>query len=108
METGTISVDELAGPFDLQATVESGQSYCWSRLDGKMYTTDNAAGGQAWYETVVPPLDGVSDEQAVIRVRQVGGDIEWESTTDAVPILTHLLRLDDDLAGSTTTHPTSR
>ena len=99
METGTIAVDDLAGPFDLQATVESGQSYCWSRLDGKMYTTDNASGGQAWYETVVPPLDGVNDEQAVVRVRQVGGDIEWESTTDAVPILTHLLRLDDDLAG---------
>jgi len=99
METGTIVVDDLAGPFDLQATVESGQSYCWSRLDGRMYTTDNASGGQAWYETVVPPLDGVSDEQAVVRVRQVGGDIEWESTTDAVPILTHLLRLDDDLAG---------
>ena len=99
METGTIAVDELAGPIDLQATVESGQSYCWSRLDGKMYTTDNAAGGQAWYETVVPPLDGVSDQQAVVRVRQVSNDIEWESTTDAAPILTHLLRLDDDLAG---------
>jgi N-glycosylase/DNA lyase len=99
METGTIAVDDLAGPFDLQATVESGQSYCWSRLDGKMYTTDNAAGGQAWYETVVPPLDGVSDQQAVVRVRQIDNDIEWESTTDAAPILTHLLRLDDDLAG---------
>ena len=97
METGVISVDDLAGPFDLQATVESGQSYLWSRLDGKMYTTDNAYGGQAWYETVVPPLDGVSDEQAVVRVRQVDDRIEWESTTDAVPILTHLLRLDDDL-----------
>jgi len=98
METGVISVDDLAGPFDLQATVESGQSYLWSRLDGKMYTTDDAYGGQAWYETVVPPLDGVADEQAVVRVRQVGDEIEWESTTDAVPILTHLLRLDDDLS----------
>lgn len=98
METGVIAVDDLAGPFDLQATVESGQSYLWSRLDGKMYTTDDAYGGQAWYETVVPPIDGVSDERAVVRARQVDDDIEWESTTDAVPILTHLLRLDDDLA----------
>jgi len=98
METGVIAVDDLAGPFDLQATVESGQSYLWSRLDGKMYTTDDAYGGQAWYETVVPPIDGVSDERAVVRVRQVDDRIEWESTTDAVPILTHLLRLDDDLA----------
>jgi N-glycosylase/DNA lyase len=97
MEKGVISVDDLAGEFDLQSTVESGQSYLWSRLDGKMYTTDEAYGGQAWNETVVPPLDGVSDEQAVVRVRQVDDDIEWESTTDAVPILTHLLRLDDDL-----------
>jgi len=97
METGVISVDDLAGPFDLQATVESGQSYLWDRLDGKMYTTDAAAGGRAWYETVVPPIDGVSNDRAVVRVRQVDGRIEWESTTDAVPILTHLLRLDDDL-----------
>ena len=105
METGVIPVDDLAGPFDLQATVESGQSYLWGRLDGKMYTTDDAYGGQAWYETVVPPLDGVSDEQAVVRVRQVDGDIEWEATTDAVPILTHLLRLDDDLAAITADAP---
>jgi N-glycosylase/DNA lyase len=97
MEKGVISVDDLAGEFDLQSTVESGQSYLWSRLDGKMYTTDEAYGGQAWYETIVPPLDGVSNEQAVVRVRQVDDRIEWESTTDAVPILTHLLRLDDDL-----------
>ena len=105
METGVISIDDLAGPFDLQATVESGQSYLWSRLDGKMYTTDDAHGGQAWYETVVPPLDGVSDEQAVVRIRQVDGRIEWESTTDAVPILTHLLRLDDDLTEITAGAP---
>jgi len=105
METGVISIGDLAGPFDLQATVESGQSYLWSRLDGKMYTTDDAHGGQAWYETVVPPLDGVSDEQAVVRIRQVDDGIEWESTTDAVPILTHLLRLDDDLTEITAGAP---
>ncbi len=98
MERGVIEADELAGPFDLQATVESGQSYLWDRLDGKMYTTSEASGGQAWYETVVPPIAGVSDEQAVVRVRQINDDIEWESTTDAVDLLTHLLRLDDDLA----------
>jgi len=105
METGVIPVDDLAGPFDLQSTVESGQSYLWSRLDGKMYTTDDAHGGQAWYETVVPPLDGVSDKQAVVRVRQVDDRIEWESATDAVPILTHLLRLDDDLTAITADTP---
>jgi len=97
MEQGAIPVDELDGPFDLQSTVESGQSYLWDRLDGKMYTTSAAYGGSAWYETVVPPIPGVCAEQAVVRTRQVDGQIEWESTTDAVPILTHLLRLDDDL-----------
>ena len=97
MEQGAIPVDELDGTFDLQSTVESGQSYLWDRLDGKMYTTTAAYGGSAWYETVIPPIPNVSDESTVVRVRQTGGKIEWESTTDAVPILTHLLRLDDDL-----------
>ena len=99
METGAIPVADLDGPFDLQATVESGQSYLWNRADGRMYEADptDAHGGDARYETVVPPIDGVSDERAVVRVRQVDGRLEWESTTDAVPLLTHLLRLDDDL-----------
>jgi len=97
MEQGAIPVDELAGPFDLQSTVESGQSYLWDRGDGEMYTTTAAHGGSAWYETVVPPIPDVVDEQAVVRVRQADGALQWESTTDAVPILTHLLRLDDDL-----------
>ncbi|QCJ48591.1 DNA-3-methyladenine glycosylase [Haloprofundus sp. MHR1] len=101
MERGAIPLDELAGEFDLQATVESGQSYLWNRADGGMYDELVAYGGDHWYETVVPRIDGVSDEQAVLRVRQVGGPatgrLEWESNVDAVPLLTHLLRLDDDL-----------
>ena len=96
LETGAIPLSEI-GPFDLQATLESGQSYLWDRPDGGMYDSLHAHGGDAWYETVVPPLDGVSDERAVVRVRQHDGALEWESTTDPVPLLTHLLRLDDDL-----------
>ena len=96
MESGAIPLESV-GPFDLQATVESGQTYLWDRADGNMYETMSAHGGDHWYETVVPPLDGVSDERTVVRVRQRDGALEWESTTDAVPILTHLLRLDDDL-----------
>jgi N-glycosylase/DNA lyase len=96
LETGTIPLSAV-GPFDLQATLESGQSYLWDRPDGGMYDSLSAHGGDAWYETVVPPIDGVSDESAVVRVRQRDERIEWESTTDAVPLLTHLLRLDDDL-----------
>jgi N-glycosylase/DNA lyase len=101
LESGTIDVADLDGPFDLQATLECGQSYCWTRADGEMYASLGAHGGDAWYETVVPPIGGVSEERRLVRVRQVGGPdagrLEWESTTDAVPLLTHLLRLDDDL-----------
>ena len=97
MERGAIPIADLAGPFDLQATVESGQSYLWDRADGNTYESLSAHGGDHWFETVVPPVDGVTDEQAVVRVRQIDGRLEWESTVDAVPLLTHLLRLDDDL-----------
>ncbi|MEF8780172.1 MAG: 8-oxoguanine DNA glycosylase [Haloferacaceae archaeon] len=102
-ETGAIDLAEIGGPFDLQATLESGQSYLWDRADGRMYAAGDATprGGNAWYETVVPPIDGVTDERAVVRVRQRGGvregRLEWESTVDAVPVLTQLLRLGDDL-----------
>ncbi|MFB6123406.1 MAG: DNA-3-methyladenine glycosylase [Haloferacaceae archaeon] len=97
MESGTVPLADVDGPFDLQSTLESGQSYRWDRADGEMYDRTDAHGGDAWYETVVPPLDGVDDERAVVRVRQVADRLEWESTTDAVPLLSHLLRLDDDL-----------
>jgi N-glycosylase/DNA lyase len=97
MERGAIPLADVDGPFDLQSTLESGQSYLWWRTDGRMYETGAAHGGDAWYETVVPPVDGVTDERAVVRVRQTGGRLAWESTTDAVALLTHLLRLDDDL-----------
>jgi N-glycosylase/DNA lyase len=97
MERGAIPLADLAGPFDLQATVESGQTYLWNRADDGMYDDETALGGSAWYETVVPPLSAVGNDRAVVRVRQTDGRLEWESSTDAVPILTHLLRLDDDL-----------
>ncbi|MFB6154813.1 MAG: DNA-3-methyladenine glycosylase [Haloferacaceae archaeon] len=97
METGRIPLSSLDGDFDLQSTLESGQTYLWNRADGRTYDRTDAHGGEHWYETVVPPLDGVSGERAVVRVRQTDGGIEWESSTDAVPILTRLLRLDDDL-----------
>jgi N-glycosylase/DNA lyase len=90
VERGTIPIDTLPGGFDLQATVESGQSYCWTRADGRTYETERARGGSAWYWTT---LDG-----AVIRARQADGTLEWEGTTDAESDLRDLLGLDDDLA----------
>ncbi|MFC5277704.1 DNA-3-methyladenine glycosylase family protein [Halorubrum rubrum] len=101
MERGAIDVADLSGPFDLQATVESGQSYLWNRADGRTYEDLHAHGGDEWYETVVSPIPDLTDERVPLRVRQVGGvrdgTLEWEASTDAVPLLTHLLRLDDDL-----------
>ena len=97
METGTIRLADVDGPFDLQATLESGQTFLWRRADGRTYEDAGGYGGDAWYETVAPPIAGVTDSREVIRVRQTDGALEWESTTDAVPLLTHLLRLDDSL-----------
>ncbi|HET7324970.1 MAG TPA: DNA glycosylase [Halococcus sp.] len=95
METGTIDIGGLAGGFDLQATLESGQSYSWHREDGQMYERLAASGGTAWYTTVLPP--SFTGDHEVIRVRQVDGSLEWQATTEATALLTHLLRLDDDL-----------
>lgn len=95
METGTIDIDGLAGGFDLQATLESGQSYTWHREDGQMYDQPSATGGSAWYVTILPP-SSTSDHE-VLRVRQVDGTLDWQATTNATDLLTHLLRLDDDI-----------
>lgn len=95
METGAIALDDLAGEFDLQATLESGQSYTWHRDDGRMYDRSAAAGGSAWYTTVLPPA--FTGKHEVLHVRQCDEDLDWRATTDAVSLLTHLLRLDDNL-----------
>jgi len=93
MHTGTILLGELSGPFDLQSTVESGQSYLWDRPDGRMYDETGVHGGDAWYETVAR-VDGDLD---VVRVRQDEDRLVWESSTDAEALLRDRLRLDDDL-----------
>jgi N-glycosylase/DNA lyase len=96
-ESGAIPLSEVAGPFDLQATLESGQSYLWDRPDGGMYASMDVHGGDAWYRTVAPPIEGVTDDPIAVRVRQHDDRLEWVATDDPVPLLTHLLRLDDDL-----------
>jgi len=95
MEQGTIDVASLPGGFDLQSTIESGQSYLWSREDGGTYETDDPYGGDAWYWTTFRPAD--RDRPAVLRVRQADGRLEWESHVDAAERVRRLLRLDDDL-----------
>jgi N-glycosylase/DNA lyase len=92
MERGTIDVTSLSGGFDLQSTLESGQSYLWWRADGRDYE-DVPYGGDGWYLTTTR----ATGEPAVIRVRQQDGRLEWESTVDAEPVLRRRLRLADDL-----------
>jgi N-glycosylase/DNA lyase len=98
METGSRSVASLPGGLDLQATLESGQSYLWRREDGRTYERAGATGGDAWYYTVLPATATGTNEPEVLRARQIDGRLEWAaSTPNAYERLEHLLRLDDDL-----------
>ncbi|WP_232685771.1 DNA-3-methyladenine glycosylase family protein [Halobacterium zhouii] len=89
MERGAIPLSEIPGPVDVQATIESGQTYLWWRPDGATYDALGASGGDAWYRTVV---DG-----DVVDARQTADAVEWRSTTDADPLVRDLLGLRDDL-----------
>ncbi|WP_336038151.1 DNA-3-methyladenine glycosylase family protein [Halobacterium yunchengense] len=89
MERGAIPTTDVPGAVDVQATLESGQTYRWWRPDGATYETDGASGGDAWYRTVVGG--------DVVDVRQTADAVEWRSTTDAAPLVRELLGLDDDL-----------
>ncbi|MES3518028.1 MAG: DNA glycosylase [Natronomonas sp.] len=112
MHEGTLPVGELDGAFDLQSTVESGQSYLWRREDGRSYDSLYRHGGDAWYYTVLPATETETNEPELIRVRQRDGRLAWSATTAEAPRhLTRLLRLDDDLdsiLGSTPDDPLLR
>ena len=98
MHEGRIPLAELSGGFDMQATVESGQTYLWDRADDRMFEDDRIWGSDAWYETVLPASFTPSNEPVVLRARQTEDALEWQSSTPGAPdLLTHLLRLDDDL-----------
>ncbi|MFC7059096.1 DNA-3-methyladenine glycosylase family protein [Halovenus salina] len=101
MEQGVIDLSALGSGFDLQSTLESGQSYLWWREDGEDFDDTTQYGGEAWYLTTAR-VDG---DPAVIRVRQHEGRLEWEATVDAKPILFRRLRLDDDLGSIRATAP---
>jgi len=100
MQRGSIDVASLPGGFDLQSTLESGQSYLWWRADGRDYE-EEPYGGDGWYLTTTR----ANGEPAAIRVRQRDGRLEWESTVDADPVLRTRLRLGDDLPRVRTATP---
>ncbi|MEF8787138.1 MAG: 8-oxoguanine DNA glycosylase [Haloarculaceae archaeon] len=94
MESGVIDIGALAGGFDLQSTLESGQSYLWWREDGRDYEDDKQYGGEARYLTTTR-IDG---SPAALRVWQADGQLHWESTIDAEAVVRNRLRLNDDLS----------
>ena len=89
MNSGTISLADVPGGLDLQATLESAQTFLWRRSDGRTYAATAPSGGEARYHTVI------GDD--VVSVRQRADHLEWRSTTDGADVLRHRLRLDDDL-----------
>jgi len=101
MEQGQIDLSTLSGGFDLQSTLESGQSYLWWREDGAEFADDAPHGGDAWYRTTCR-IDG---EPTVVRLRQRDGALEWESPLDAEARIRRRLRLDDDLDAIRATAP---
>ena len=100
MEWGTIDLS-AAGPVDLQATLESGQTYLWWRADENDYRSDELHGGDAWYVTTTRK----TGSPAPIRVRQRDDHLEWESTIDAEPVVRRRLGLGDDLRKIRATSP---
>jgi N-glycosylase/DNA lyase len=98
MYEGHLSGAEFPGGFDLQSTVESGQTYLWSREDDGMFEDEVAWGGDAWYDTVLPRTETTTNEPELLRVRWNGERLDWEATTPNAPAhLRRLLRLEDDL-----------
>ncbi len=89
MNSGIISDSSLSGGLDLQATLESGQTYLWDRDDGNDYVDSGLSGGTSWYSAII---DG-----NVIRVRQIGGKLEWESNAEVEGTIRRVLGLNDDL-----------
>ena len=92
MNRGTIDVGSRPGGLDLQATLESGQSYLWWREDGA-YFEAGTTGDDGWYLTTAR-VDGTP---AVVRTRKREDRLEWESTVDAGPLLRRRLSLGDHL-----------
>ena len=89
MESGSIEEDSISGPIDLQATLESGQTFLWNRTPGTAYRTDPPLESTPWYETV--------HEGSVIAVRQTETGLEWKASENVESVIRTRLGLEDDL-----------
>jgi N-glycosylase/DNA lyase len=81
---------------DLFATLECGQTYCWRRSDGGMFSGEPPAEG-IWYETVVGEEDPRVDAPVLIRIRQQADGVAYEASEEPVELIRSLLGLDDPL-----------
>jgi 3-methyladenine DNA glycosylase/8-oxoguanine DNA glycosylase len=93
---GLIESASWSGPLDLYATLECGQTYCWRRSDGGMFSGEPPGEG-VWYETVVGADDPRVDAPVVLRVQQRPDGVAYEASADAVGLIRSLLGLDDPL-----------
>lgn len=93
MERGCIDLSSVPGGFDLQSTLESGQTYLWWREDGADYADTGLHGDDGWFRTT----HRVEGTPVGIRLRQQDTDLEWEASKDVESVLRTRLRLEDDL-----------
>ncbi|MFB6112523.1 MAG: DNA-3-methyladenine glycosylase [Halodesulfurarchaeum sp.] len=89
MRSGTIDDGSFRGPMNLQATLESGQTFLWERTDEASYGAPVRTDVTPWYRTV---HDG-----NVLEVRQTTDGLEWRGSEGVGQVLRSRLRLSDDL-----------
>lgn len=85
---GRIPRSDLAGGFDLRATLASGQTYRWRCVGADLFAVPDTL-PTPWFETVA---DGLA-----VQVRETSDGLEWRAETDPTDTLRRCLRLDDDL-----------
>lgn len=92
MQNGTISLD---GEFDLQKTVESGQTFLWSRENGEIFSEGEYNG---WYHTTAINRENSGNKFSdILRVRQEDEQLKWNGSFDASEYIFHRLGLKDNL-----------
>lgn len=87
MYEGKISV---SSEFNLQGTLESGQTFLWSREGEEMFSENSYNG---WYYTTATE----GEHSGVIRVKQDDESVEWQASFSADSQIKKRLGLNDDL-----------
>ncbi|MFB6081963.1 MAG: DNA-3-methyladenine glycosylase [Halanaeroarchaeum sp.] len=90
METGRIQAAAITGPFDLQSTLESGQTFRWRSADGETYRDAAPHGGEDWYLGLV--------DRRPVAIRWTGAALEWRSPDDPTEGLRRTLGLTESMA----------